>query len=240
MSAPWRFLLLTVAAVLGVAAALSLGRWQLSRAAQKEVLQAHRDAQAGLERLDGGKLALLANPALMLDREVALRGHWIVQQMVFLDNRQMNDKQGFYVVTPMQLEASAGVILVQRGWVARNFLDRTALPEVQTPKGTVDIVGRIVPPPSKLYELGADQPGRIRQNLDLSKFRTETGLPLLAVSVQQMGPASDGLLRDWPRPATGVEKHYGYAFQWFALSALITILYVWFQVVRRFIHRRSA
>jgi surfeit locus 1 family protein len=40
------------------------------------------------------------------------------------------------------------------------------------------------------------------------------------------------LLRDWPKPATDVHKHYGYAFQWFALSALTVILYVWFQVLR--------
>ena len=42
----------------------------------------------------------------------------------------------------------------------------------------------------------------------------------------------DGLARDWPAPATGVETHHGYAFQWFALSALITGLYVWFQLIR--------
>lgn len=238
MSSRWRFLLLTVAAVLAVLATFSLGRWQLSRAAQKQALQAHRDMQAKLKRLDGRTLASLADPSLMLDREVVLHGSWIVQRTLFLDNRQMHDKQGFYVVTPLQLQDSASVVLVQRGWIARNFLDRAIVPDVKTPRGMVDVVGRIVPPPSKLYELGAEQLGRIRQNLDLSKFRAETGLPLLAVSVQQMAPANDGLLHDWPHPATGVERHYGYAFQWFALSALITILYVWFQVVRRFIYRQ--
>jgi len=39
-------------------------------------------------------------------------------------------------------------------------------------------------------------------------------------------------LREWPQPVAGVEKHYGYAFQWFGLGALITMLYVWFQIVR--------
>jgi surfeit locus 1 family protein len=42
----------------------------------------------------------------------------------------------------------------------------------------------------------------------------------------------DGLVRDWPAPAADVHKHYGYAFQWFSLSALTLILYVWFQVLR--------
>ncbi|HWT17393.1 MAG TPA: SURF1 family protein, partial [Variovorax sp.] len=34
-----RFLLVTLAAVLALSATVSLGRWQLSRAAQKEALQ---------------------------------------------------------------------------------------------------------------------------------------------------------------------------------------------------------
>jgi surfeit locus 1 family protein len=55
-----------------------------------------------------------------------------------------------------------------------------------------------------------------------------------------MGVASEGLLREWPLVGTGVATHYGYAFQWFALSALIAILYVWFQIVRRFIIPRRA
>ena len=54
---------------------------------------------------------------------------------------------------------------------------------------------------------------------------------MTGLSVQQTGAASEGLLRDWTEPGSGVEKHYGYAFQWFALSALIAILYVWFQFI---------
>ena len=43
--------------------------------------------------------------------------------------------------------------------------------------------------------------------------------------------AGDGLRREWPLPALDVDRHYGYAFQWFALGALMTGLYVWFQLV---------
>ena len=44
--------------------------------------------------------------------------------------------------------------------------------------------------------------------------------------------SADGLLRQWPEPASDVHKHYGYAFQWFGLSALVIVLYVWFQIIR--------
>jgi surfeit locus 1 family protein len=61
----------------------------------------------------------------------------------------------------------------------------------------------------------------------------------MAASVFQTGPPAPLLQRDWPKANTGVEKHYGYAFQWFGLAALIAILYVWFQIVRRFIPKHS-
>lgn len=240
MSLRWKFWLITLGTVLAVASTLALGRWQLSRAAQKEALQASIDAQATLSPLDGSALILRAGQAAELQRRVTLRGHWLAAHTVFLDNRQMNSKPGLYVVTPLQLEGSPAVVLVQRGWVARNFIDRTSLPRIETPSGVVEIQGRIVPPPSKLYELGGPEMGRIRQNLDMTRFSAELGVPLLPVSVQQMGAASEGLLREWPQVATGVATHYGYAFQWFALSALIAILYVWFQIVRRFFSFRRA
>ncbi len=240
MSARSKFWLITGSALLAFAATLALGRWQWSRALQKEAMQASIDAKAALPKLDGPALAAQVDPASALYREVVLRGHWIAQRTVFLDNRQMNSRQGLYVVTPLKLEGSMAVILVQRGWVARNFVDRASLPSLQTPQDVVEIQGRIVPPPGKLYELGGPETGRIRQNLDIAGFSAELGLPLLAVSVQQTGDNRDGLLREWPLAGTGVDKHYGYAFQWFGLSGLIAILYVWFQFVRRFIHPRPA
>ena len=47
-----------------------------------------------------------------------------------------------------------------------------------------------------------------------------------------MALPDDGLLRQWPEVAVDVSKHHGYAVQWFALCALITALYVWFQILR--------
>ena len=146
---------------------------------------------------------------------------------------QMNGKPGFFVVTPLRVEGSGAVIVVQRGWVQRSFTERAQLPLLATESAVVQIEGRIAPPPSKLYEFAGADPGVIRQNLDLRQYAGEIGAQLLPVSLLQAGGSTDGLQRDWLRVETGVAKHYGYAFQWFALSALITILYVWFQIVRR-------
>jgi surfeit locus 1 family protein len=238
VNARWRFWLITLSALLAVALTLALGRWQLSRAAQKLALQGSVDSRAALPALTQQGLVTLADPDSVLYRAVTLRGRWMPEHTVYLDNRQMNDKQGLYVVTPLRLEGSGVSILVQRGWLARNFVNRTILPQLETPVGLVEVAGRIAPPPAKLYQLGGPETGLIRQNVDKAGFGAEIGVALLPLSVQQTGNAGDGLLRDWPRIASGVEKHYGYAFQWFALAGLIAILYVWFQIVRRFIRSR--
>jgi surfeit locus 1 family protein len=147
----------------------------------------------------------------------------------------MAGRVGFEVVTPLQLSGSSDAVLVQRGWVPRDMLDRTKLPVVRTPTGEVTVQGRLAPAPSRLYEFEHGGSGPIRQNLDLGDFSREIGVPLrMAAVLQTQAPASgdDGLLRQWAAPAVDVQKHHGYAFQWFALSALMSGLYVWFQVIR--------
>jgi surfeit locus 1 family protein len=222
--------LVTAAAVLGIAATLALGFWQLARGRERDALEASMAQREALPPLSPAAL-LTPEPRELLHRRVIVRGTWDAPHTVFLDNRQMRGVPGFYVVTPLKLEGSEQAVLVQRGWAPRNFEQRDKLPAVPTPGGVVEFTGRIAPPPARLYEFRAEERGPIRQNLDLASFRAETGLKLLDVSVVQTGPAADGLLRDWPHPSSGSERNYGYAFQWWAMSALIAILYVWFQFI---------
>jgi surfeit locus 1 family protein len=229
----WRFWLLSLVAAAGVAGTMALGFWQLSRAAQKEALQAAMVSRSRLAPVQVGELLQASDYEPLVHRNASLRGTWVSARTLFLDNRQMNGKPGFYVVTPLMLEGQDKAVLVERGWVQRNFLDRTQLPQVPTPAGVVEVTGRIAPPPSKLYAFSGAETGAIRQNLDLRAFRAESGLPLIGVSLMQTAAADDGLQRDWPEANLGVAKHYGYTFQWWALSALIATLYVWFQIVRR-------
>ena len=226
-----RFWLVTAAALIVAVGTLSLGQWQLRRAAQKEALQTAISGQSGLVSLDNTSFFAVKNKADVIHRPAQLRGVWQTAHTVFLDNRPMSGKTGFVVVTPLALEGSAQVILVQRGWVQRDFTSRTRLPDIATPPGTVTVSGRIAPPPTKLYEFKGIESGRIRQNLDVSVFAAEISLPLLPVSLLQTAATDDGLLRDWAVPNRGVDKHYGYAFQWFALCALVLGLYVWFQLI---------
>ena len=233
-----------LAAALAVGVALRLGFWQLDRAAQKTSAQALMAGRSAAPVLDAASFATLccADPAALHYRTLRLRGQWLAEHSVWLENRQMNGRPGFFLVTPLRLEGRPESLLVQRGWAVRDADDRMRLPDVVTPAGAVEVEGLIAPPPARLYELAPSGSGLIRQNLDLPALAAQTGLALLPVSLRQRdrpGQPGDGLLRQWPQPAVDVQKHHGYAFQWFALGTLMTGFYVWFQFVRPWRARRA-
>ena len=231
-----RGLVVLLAAVASVTLACRLGFWQLDRAAQKVALHDALEARATLPVVGAAGLARSAEAAALQQyRTASVTGRWLPERTVFLDNRQMDGKVGFYVATPLALDGDAGVVVVQRGWVARHFDNRLALPSVASSPGPIVVVGSIAPAPSRLFEFAGAASGPIRQNLELDAFSRETGLALLPLTILQRdaaGAPPDGLLRHWPLPASDVQKHYGYAFQWFAIAIGIAVLYVWHRFIR--------
>ena len=131
-----KFYRVTAAAVFFSRLGLALGFWQLDRAAQKEALQAAMHAQAGKVPWDNAAVLALAAQGRMqesgvLYHPVRLEGTWLPAHTVYLDNRQMDAKVGFFVLTPLRLEPQGQLLVVQRGWIPRNFEQRAQLPEVQ-------------------------------------------------------------------------------------------------------------
>lgn len=238
MNARLKFVLITLSTVVAVAMTAGMGVWQLSRAAEKQARQAALDVQSAKFPLDAAGVRAAPDPMALLHQRASLRGTWVADQALFLENRPMNGRTGLIVLMPFVLEgADRTALVVQRGWAPRGFEDRTLLPKLDTPTGVVEIEGRMALPPSDLYALGNPTVGPIRQNLDLPQWRVETGLPLLPITLQQTGGSESGLLRDWPVVNLGVEKNYGYAVQWFGMASVFVVLYVWFQIIRRFYSR---
>jgi surfeit locus 1 family protein len=244
------------AAVVGALVTARLGVWQLDRAQQKISRQRSLDERAVLPPLPSADLARTdGQVADQVFRRTVLQGRWLAERTIYLDNRQMNGRPGFFVMTPLLL-TDGDAVLVQRGWLPRDFIDRNRLAPVATPSGVVQVPGRVSPPPSKLFAFGGADTGTIRQNLDVPAFGREIRIALRPVSLLQTAPeqavppadtaampaaaaASDSLLRQWAAPTVDVGKHHGYAFQWFALCALITGLTLWFQFIRPRVHAQS-
>ena len=225
------FWLPTLAAIILLQVTIAAGIWQLNRAQTKRDLQAHYDAQE--------KALPVVFPGTPVDadafrfRRVRVSGQFDLAHEILLDNRVLNGKPGYHVVTPLKIDQSARYVLIDRGWVARGA-DRTLLPEIRTPLGVVVIEGIAAPPSNRYLELSKQTvEGRVWQNLDMRRMDELLRHPLQPVVITQLNDNGDGLLRKWERPDTGVEKHLGYAFQWFALALTIIVIYVVMYAKRR-------
>ncbi len=225
---PVRLVIAVLAALLGIAATISLGMWQLRRAAEKTAMDRTWDAAIDAAPQSVRNISDLGPVAADMPRRVHVRGEFDAAHTWWLDNRPLGGRAGFFVVAPLRLEGSHEVVLVNRGWAPRDPNERTRLPTIGVPTGLVDIDGIAVHELPRVYELGGPASGPIRQNLDLKDAANEIGARVAPFVIQQMSALDDGLDRRWAPPASGVERNRGYAFQWFSLAALITVLLVVF------------
>ncbi|WP_317203236.1 SURF1 family protein [Janthinobacterium sp.] len=225
-----------VATVLLVALGVSLGQWQDRRAAQKMALEAKLAAGNAAAPLALGARALA--PEAVELRRVAVTGQFVPGWALYLDNRPYQGRAGFYLLMPFRIEGSNMHVLVERGWLPRNTAQRERLPDYTTPAGTVTIQGIARLNAGHVMQLGSAPPLRpnaIVQNADVAQVSAASGLALQGFVIEQTGAGAEAggaLVRDWPAPALGVEKHRGYAFQWYAL-ALMALLFFVFTGFRR-------
>ena len=186
-------------------------------------------------------------PAWPAQRPARLTGHWLADKVVYLDNRVMADRTGFYVLVPLQLDPAPAcgpaTVLVQRGWLPRHPSQRELLPAFTLPSGLALVYGRLVGETSQAYQLGQEAPidshtsgPLLRQNIGKAEWAAWLGhMPAAGalLELNQGEPAgSQDMLRAWPAPDFGVGKHQAYAAQWFAMALIITGLYVWHQLLR--------
>ena len=232
-----KLIIALVAAAIGIATAISLGNWQTRRGDAKLALQAQADAAERAQPIDivASRLSI-ESAATALPRKIRASGVFDPAGTVYLDNRMLDGGAGFYVITPLVIGEGLPAVLIDRGWTARDMQDRTRVADAMPPSGRVSVEGLAVARPSALLELGGKPEHRVPgvwQNLDYSAYEQATGRSVARFVIQQSGDAQSenaahGLRREWPRPASGVEKHRGYAFQWYSLAVLIAALAVFF------------
>ncbi len=215
-----------IAAVIVAAIGISLGNWQERRAVQKQELQRQITDRAAMPALQAAALAPGVRPDEF--RQIVADGAFVADWPMYLENRPLNGHAGFYLLMPFRLAGSDAVVLVERGWFARDARDRARIPEIPTPAGQLQLRGRVRADTGQVMQLGervAPMPGAILQNFDLRAFADASKLPVHAFIIEQTSDTQDGLRRDWPQPTFGIDMHHGYAFQWYSLAAAALLFF---------------
>jgi surfeit locus 1 family protein len=217
----------TLATVVGIAVFVAAGQWQQRRMHEKEALRAQEDAAALAPPLMLDLLPDTTDWSALRYRHVSVTGSFDAGHQVFIDNKVHDERVGYHVVTPLTLP-DGRTVLVDRGWVAQGA-SRSVLPAAAPPPGAVTVVGRIAVPPRGYLELERDATtGPVRQNLDPARFAAASGVAVLPVVIEATASsgAGDDLVRDWPAPDFGIDKHRIYMMQWYGFAALAAGLWL--------------
>ena len=212
----------------------SLGAWQVYRGMEK---QAVRDALSAT-----GTYSTFYDGAEVEDYEpIKATGSWDGEHQFLLDNIIVNSRQGYYVLTPLELAPDEPLLLVNRGWIEKTGPNppRSELASTIAIDGDrVTVLGRAgwLPRPGMRMGNAITNYGRwptiavfpTVEDIELALERDIQSVVLL------MEPdIEDGFLRQWTPNEIGPARHFGYAFQWFAMAAVLSGLLIWNNLRRR-------
>ncbi|MFG1907088.1 SURF1 family protein [Kribbella sp. NPDC048928] len=229
----WIGLLVLALAIAGVMTLM--GVWQLG-------VYKSKTAEATAERAAAAPVALQSLfsvdeglPAKAVGRQVTIDGTWgPVADQVFISGRQQDGRDGFWVVSPLQVSSSSSssdAVMVVRGWVPS-----TSTPAAKAPAGPVSLRGVVVASEAEDSSDDAAK-GRVLSSLriptivHLVKYRVYDAFVVqTAVSAGIVqSPAPEAVVPPPPPTDHAGLRNVAYAFQWWIFAAFT--LWMWGRMV---------
>lgn len=204
----------------------SLGFWQLERAKEKEALLAK--INHGQQSSVLTQAALYASdPQALRFMCIKLRGHFINQKTILLDNKTNGGAPGYHVFVPFALNDDT-LVLINRGWIP-SPPSRRQIPLPNPVKGEVTIEGYLDFAYRNPFIIDAMETDSIQWPLRVQQLDEHELQNLIGKKIHKMLVVLD---RDSPYVFEPVSRtnpmspsrHRGYAFQWFSLAALLLVL----------------
>lgn len=218
----------TLVALLVMSALLSLGFWQIERGDEKASIEAAYAERMQAAALDLGRS--VPEPGNSVYRRARARGIYHPLLTFLVDNRVLNGQVGYQVVTPLQLSTTGQWVLIDRGWTPLGE-SRARLPDVTAPAGDLVVEGYLARPQEPPLKLGEPAPLRadavqVVQWVDAGRIEALLGRDVFPLVLRQQGGHDPDLVKDWAVINMSPERHYAYAFQWFALAAALLVIYL--------------
>ena len=214
----------------GLALLLTLGAWQLSRGLEKQ------DLETKLAERGNQYTSIGSKPETWQDvnhQLVKLEGGWVLDKQLLLANRVYRGQVGYEVYQPFRITDDS-YIMVNRGWVSEQ--ESKALVSESVGDGKRELRGHLYIPqagftlgPAMTDEekTGIDWP-KVMQYFDQAAISEALALNVSSavLVVDEDSPAS--FERIYQPTVMGANRHFGYAFQWWALAlTLIVFGFIW-------------
>ena len=219
----FRFLVPSILILATMAFLVSLGFWQLDRADQK------RTIEASIQKANTGVVELIVNQNELLNKEyyeVRLQGSYISDKQFIYDNQIVDQASGYYVLTPFVLTGQSNAIMINRGFIPWNGR-RNQLADIAVDYAPREIKIQVSRPIKRIELKTSDISNQfpvLIQAIDFDVIEEISSTSFVDV-IGLLDPSSDdGFVRKW-EPYTGsIEKHIGYAIQWFLMALVLGII----------------
>ena len=219
----YRLLVPSVLIIATIAFLISLGFWQLDRADQK------RTIEASIQKANTGVVELIINQNELLNKEyyeVRLQGSYIGDKQFIYDNQIVDQASGYYVLTPFVLTGQSNAIMINRGFIPWNGR-RDQLDDIAVDSAFREVKIQVSRPIKRIELKTSDISNQfpvLIQAIDFDVIEEISSTSFVDV-IGLLDPSSDdGFVRKW-EPYTGsIEKHIGYAIQWFLMALVLGII----------------
>ncbi len=206
-----------------VAFLASLGLWQVSRGLDKRASLTAYSAEGGFERYYDG---MEVRPF----QQLRVDGEFIGDRQILVDNIIVDSRNGHFVFTPMALSAEGPLLLVNRGWIERASRDRIES-AVSLDGSRLTVHGRVGRLPRAGMRMGdpfADAGDWPRHSVypDANDVAEQLGREVLPFVLLMDEKEPNGFVRQWEPEEMSASRHFGYAFQWFAMAAVLSALLI--------------
>ena len=219
----FRFLVPSILVLATMAFLVSLGFWQLDRADQK------RTIEASIQKANTGVVELIVNQNELLNKEyyeVRLQGSYFSDKQFIYDNQIVDQASGYYVLTPFVLTGQSNAIMINRGFIPWNGR-RDQLADIAVDYAPREIKIQVSKPIKRIELKTSDISNQfpvLIQAIDFDVIEEISSTSFVDV-IGLLDPSSvDGFVRKWEPYAGSIEKHIGYAIQWFLMALVLGII----------------
>jgi surfeit locus 1 family protein len=210
---------------------LVAGLWQLDRREEKQALRAAFDE-------DTGYATYAAGDAIRAFQGIALRGRYLDERQIILDNMIVDGRVGHYVLTPFETAPGDPLVIVNRGFLPlKEGGIRQA--DIAIDDSVRRVRGRAGRLPRPGYRMGAAIPEVTGWPVhavypDYADIEVTLGRSIAPFVVLLDADEVGGFARAWRPEGIGPGRHLAYAVQWFAMAAVLTGLLLWHARKRSF------
>jgi surfeit locus 1 family protein len=218
-----RFFIPAFLIIATLALLITLGFWQLDRADEKRAIEDQvANANANIAEL-------ITDVDLLSEKEyyhVHLQGSYVGDKQFIYDNQIVDQISGYYVLTPFVLKGDSRAILINRGFIPWNGR-RDQIADIDIGAKIAEVKVQISKPVKRMElkasEITQDFPVLV-QALDVDEMSAIASLDFANI-VGLLGPESEnGFVRKWDPYTGSIERHIGYAIQWFLMALVLSII----------------